>query len=201
MFSKSFARELDLAAAPSLSRSRKLKLMSKTRIPPQPAELDAMLEHHLGFEFNRFLLGWEIWNSRQFQQPALDLLRESCLIPFRLVMVFFFPRTDPKKATKFRDIFVSDYFTEDKKLWPPTLRVLLEPTPEWVSEYRLKADRQLAHITLERIDIERRGEKPWGNRPLSDMAKIVHVFINSLPPDRRRHYERCKWRKAMEITD
>jgi hypothetical protein len=150
------------------------------RIKPTQNQLDEMLRKHLSFEINRFKLGASMWNKPKYGTVADAMIRESCLIHMRLLFDFFHPRsTDPKKLRKYEDVFVTDYL--------PGFRKDLG-SPDWLQQYRDKLDWQLAHLTMKRIEIEK---KRWWQpeEPFKHLESLISEFLAALPVKTRALYD------------
>jgi hypothetical protein len=151
------------------------------RVPPTQSQLDEMLRKHLSFEINRFRVAASAWNKRKYGNVVDAMIRESCLIHMRLLLDFFYPRVDPKKA-KFDDVFVTDYLPEKAQLHKEFQNLLAEPL--WLQDYRNQLDWRLAHLTMKRIDFEKnpawRPEKQFGH-----LERLICEFVSALPEKTR----------------
>ena len=157
----------------------------RTRTPPTPGQLGAMLQKHLSFEINRFRLAASFWGKRRHDRLVDAMIRESCLIHLRLLLDFFYPRYDPE-SSRYEDVFVSDYLPERDQM-PPELHRLLEKPP-WLEDYRNQLDWRVAHLTLKRIGFER--QPAW--EPLEQFAhmeKLISLFLTALPPEMARLFD------------
>ena len=169
--------------------SRKTK-KAKRRDPPATKLLDEMLNTHLSFEINTFLLGELLWNGNGDRSTRVDLLRESCLIHMRLLLAFFYPRPKELKFSPYRDIFITDYISTDKSRWPDRLKGLIDPPPAWLADFRRKLNLQLAHLTLDRIHLEETDLHRWDVKtPFRHVGLLIDEFLEALPPERRRLYD------------
>lgn len=104
------------------------------------------------------------------------MIRESCLVHFRLLLDFFYPRVCPERS-KYEDVFASDFF-------PNGLPPELEQQPEWLEDYRNQLDWRLAHLTLKRLEFE---QWPyWDPIPeFAHMQSTIELFLAALPEEQR----------------
>src|SRR5882762_3670729 len=100
-----------------------------------------MFRKHLSFEINRFRIAASMWGKSNYGSVVDAMIRESCLIHMRLLLDFFYPRIDPKKSTKFEDVFVTDYLPEKTQLRKELQELLTQPS--WLQDYRDKLDWRL----------------------------------------------------------
>lgn len=156
------------------------------RIQPTQDQLDEMLRKHLSFEINRFRLAASLWGKPKYGTAADAMIRESCLIHMRLLLDFFYPRADPKKASKYEDVFVTDYLRENTRL-SEEFQKLLTP-PLWLQQYRNKLDWQLAHLTMKRIEYETiRGWQP--EKQFKHLESLISEFLAALPVKTRALFD------------
>jgi hypothetical protein len=151
-------------------------------IPPKQDQLDQMLRKHLSFEINRFRIAASMWGKPKCGSVADAMIRESCLIHMRLLLDFFYPRIDPTKKRKFEDVFVVDYLPEKTQLRKEFQDLLAEPS--WLQDYRDQLDWRLAHLTMKRMDFEK---KPaWQpEKQFRHLERLICEFISALPEKTR----------------
>lgn len=157
----------------------------KPRQKPSPAELNSMLRTHVSFEINRFRVAAAQWGKCTYGVPVDAMVRESCLIHFRLLLDFFYPRASAT-GSKFEDVFASDYLPELDLLTLEFRELLAEPS--WLQGYRDQLDWRLAHLTLKRIRFERR--PAW--EPRAQFAHVEHLitqFLAALPCEMRALFD------------
>jgi hypothetical protein len=161
------------------SNTENQNMAQKNRTQPSPDQLRRMMRLHLSFEIGRFRKAASLWGEHKYGDTQDEMIRESCLIHMRLLLDFFYPRTNPNKS-RFEDLFVSDYLPPEAKLREPLMGLLKEPP--WLAEYRNQLDWRLAHFTLKRLDFEQR--PVW--KPLEQFAhleRLITEFLRALPPD------------------
>jgi len=122
------------------------------------------------------LLNYEIWmfretckqlNSCQQTQFERNLLLESLSVHVRLLIEFFY---NDKKYPN--DLVAQDFL-------PITINWKNErpPLTDLLKEAKNKADKQLAHLSLWRVKIEKDGKKGWNWDGIKrDMEKIIEKF-------------------------
>ncbi|MBU2036809.1 hypothetical protein KJ866_01195 [Patescibacteria group bacterium] len=126
-------------------------------------------EEHLNYEMDMFL---ETCNQLNFGQKTIferNLLLESLPAHTRILIEFFYNG----KNKKYPNDLVAQDFLPDSINWRnerPLITELLE-------EAKNKADKQLAHLSLWRVKIERDNKKGWDwNGIKRDMEKIIEKF-------------------------
>jgi hypothetical protein len=152
----------------------------RTRTAPTPDQLKAMLRKHLSFEINRFRLAASFWGKCQHDRLVDAMIRESCLIHFRLLLDFFYPRIDPQ-FSKHNDIFVSDFLPDPEAIRPEFRELLKEPP--WLKGYRDQLDWRLAHLTLNRFQFE--GHRWEASQQFQHVERLISLFLADLPGDLR----------------
>ncbi|MBZ5611146.1 MAG: hypothetical protein LAP38_23025 [Acidobacteriia bacterium] len=164
----------------------------KPRSRPTRDELERMMKH-LSFEINRFRIGASRWPAGDQPDqcrpgvPVDAMIRESCLLHFRLLLDFFYPRIDPAKSV-FDDIFVTDYFLDSTRL-SPTFQKLLE-TPQWLSEYRDMLDWRLAHLTMRRFEFEAPPHRFWNPaEQFGHIEKLITEFLNAIDDEMKSLFD------------
>jgi hypothetical protein len=157
--------------------------MSKApRIPPKQNQLDEMLGQHLSFEINRFRIGVSMWGEQKYGEVPDAMIRESCLIHMRLLLDFFYPRTDPTKKSKYEDVFATDYLPDVTQLSEKLQKLLMEPI--WLQDYRNQLDWRLAHLTMKRFDFAI--NPVWQpEKQFKHMERLISEFLSALPEKTR----------------
>jgi hypothetical protein len=152
----------------------------KPRSEPTLDELERMMKKHLSFEINRFRNGVSLWGASKYGVPADAMIRESCLLHFRLLLEFFYPRGNHSKSHH-EDVFVYDYLPDVSKLLPSFQRLL--EAPDWLQEYRDMLDWRLAHLTRERFKFEEPPHRVWN--PAEQFVlieQLIAEFLAALDP-------------------
>lgn len=123
-------------------------------------------------------LNYEIWMFREtcnqisFYQKTLferNLLFESLPAHTRILIEFFYNDKNNK--------YLNDLVTQD--FLPNTINWKNQrpPITELLKNAKNKADKQLAHLSLWRIKIERDGKKDWDCKGIKeDLEKIIEKF-------------------------
>jgi len=121
---------------------------------------------------------YELWIFRETckrlnlqQETTFDrnLLFESLAIHTRLLVDFFYNERNIKYPN---DLLAQDLLQNDKN-W----KEIRLPLTQTLQEGRYKADKQLAHLSLWRIKLEKDGKKSWDWLKISDdMEKIIKEF-------------------------
>ena len=159
----------------------------KLRSVPQRSDLERMMKTHLSFEINRFRNGVAFWGQVKYGVLADAMIRESCLLHFRLILEFFYPRGDPAKSP-FEDIFVSDYLPDPSKLSAEFQKLLEEP--RWLQEYRDMLDWRLAHLTRQRFKFEEPSHRVWNPREqFGHVDQLITEFLDSLDEPMRQLFD------------
>lgn len=144
------------------------------------------------YEEKEKLLQYEVWMFRETCKRLIDqesksqlprfeknLLVESLAIHTRILVDFFYNDLflNKNKKKKFdrqnpNDIIAQDFMPEEKewvKIRPPITQILYDA--------REKANKQLAHLSLWRIKLERDGKKPWDTDSISkDIESVIKKF-------------------------
>lgn len=125
------------------------------------------------------ILDYEIGMFREtckqliFSQQTIferNLLLESLAIHLRLLMEFFY---NNKKKRYPNDLIAQDFLL-NKIDW----KTQRPPKTELLENSQFKADKQLAHISLYRIEIAKNNNKGWDWKGISrDMEIIITNFI------------------------
>jgi hypothetical protein len=113
-----------------------------------------------------------MWGKSDYGDSADAMIRESCLIHMRLLLDFFYPRSDPSKS-QFEDVFVTDYLPG---------KTLAKPS--WLQDYRNQLDWRLAHLTLKRMEFQK--NPMW--RPeaqFEHLERLISEFLSALPEKTR----------------
>ena len=128
-------------------------------------------EEHLNYEIWMFR---ETCNQLNFSQKTRferNLLLESLPTHVRILIEFFYN----DKNKKYPNNLVAQDFLPETINWKnerPYITKLL-------NEAKNKADKQLAHLSLWRVKIERDGKKEWDWKSIKkDMEKIIAKFKN-----------------------
>jgi hypothetical protein len=156
------------------------------RTPPTQNQLEDMPHKHISFEINRFRLASSAWGRPQYGSLADAMMRESCLIHFRLLLDFFYPRIEPEKSP-FQDVFVTDYLP-DKTQLPQELQDLLVK-PSWLQGYRDELDWRLAHMTMKRIRFDQ--SPAWRpEKQFNHLERLISGFLLALPDHMQALYNK-----------
>ena len=144
-----------------------------------------MFQRHLSFEINRFRLAVSLWSKPKYDGLADAMIRESCLIHMRLLLDFFYPRINPKRQTKYEDIFVTDFLPDKTQLRREFQTLLAKPL--WLQAYRDQLDWRLAHLTMKRLDFEK--NPIWQpEKQFEHLEQLICEFISALPETTRSLY-------------
>ncbi|MFA6475791.1 MAG: hypothetical protein WCV68_00070 [Candidatus Paceibacterota bacterium] len=125
-------------------------------------------DEHLNYEIEMFRETCKQLNFPQ-QRFEMNLLLESLSAHTRTLIEFFYDDKDEK--------YPNDLVAQD--LLPNTINWKTErpQITELLKEARNKADKQVAHLSLWRIKIERDNKKAWNWNDVSkDMEKVVKKF-------------------------
>jgi hypothetical protein len=115
------------------------------------------------------------------------MARETCLLHFRLLLEFFYPRGDPS-GSPYNDVFVSDYLPDSSKLSPEFQQLLKEPG--WLQEYRDMLDWRLAHLTRQRFKFEESPHRIWNPaEQFGHIEKLITGFLNALDDQMRALFD------------
>lgn len=102
---------------------------------------------------------------------------ESFLVHAFCLYSFFY------KKKRFDDVCIND-FTINESVFEQnkSLKIEFEKI-----KFPIKRDKQLAHITLSRIELESRGEKPWDYEKIYILLRrTIRAFIESLSEEERK---------------
>ena len=127
-------------------------------------------EEHLNYEIDMFRETCKQLNSYQalFER---NLLLESLPAHTRTLIDFFYS----DKNKKYPNDLVAQDFLLDSIDWKKER----PPITELLTEAKNKADKQLAHLSLWRVKIEKDNKKGWNWNGISkDMEKIIEKFEN-----------------------
>ncbi|MEI6190831.1 MAG: hypothetical protein WCP24_00500 [bacterium] len=126
-------------------------------------------EEHLNYEISMFRETCDRLNFFQSSQFDSNLLLESLPAHTRTLVEFFYNDKNPKYPN---DLVAQDFLPDsvDWKKERLTITKLLD-------DAKNKADKQLAHLSLWRIKIERDNKKDWDwNGIRVDIEKIIKQF-------------------------
>ena len=152
------------------------------RTPPTQSQLDQMLRKHLSFEINRFRVAAAMWNKPKCGRVVDAMIRESCLLHTRLLLDFFYPRTEPTENRRYEDVFAVDYLPVKTQLRKDFQDLLAKPP--WLRDFRNRLDWQLAHLTIKRIDCEK--NPAWQpEKQFSHLELLISEFLSALPEKTR----------------
>ena len=128
-------------------------------------------EGHLNYEIWMFRKTCDRLNLSQKTRFERNLLLESLPIHARTLIEFFYKDKNEKYPN---DLVAQDFLTDDinwKNERPPITELL--------HGAKNKADKQLAHLSLWRVKIEKDDKKKWDwNGIRADMEKIIEKFKN-----------------------
>ncbi|NQU77186.1 hypothetical protein HQ544_00660 [Candidatus Falkowbacteria bacterium] len=126
-------------------------------------------QRELGYEICMFRETCkELFSGTRRSQFWRNLLVESFALHMRVLIDFFY--SDERKYDD--DIVAQDLLPDDvrwKELRPPLIKLL--------KEAKTKADKQLAHLSCNRIILEKEGRKGWKILEISnEINKIINFF-------------------------
>jgi hypothetical protein len=115
--------------------------------------------------------------DKDFYQFYNDLLVESLALHTRILFDFFYSKKPRKDDLIAQDLLPENLLWEEKR--PKQSEIL--------KKARHKADKLLAHLTLERIKLKKSGEKSWNFDGIKrEMDEIFKSFDNILKKSGRK---------------
>jgi len=133
--------------------------------------------NHLQYEFTMLLSVAQALASGIASQGWLsNALLESFVIHFRGLLDFFYPPA----TTKADDVLAEDYFNE-KSEWE---RLRPSPLPETLSVAKIRAHKEVAHLTYARLDVTPE-TKGWAFIDIAkEMQSLMNLFLQNAPKNR-----------------
>ncbi|MFH1565395.1 MAG: hypothetical protein ABIC82_06205 [bacterium] len=131
------------------------------------------MEDELFYEIDMFKKTcdrFSCWNELcQFRK---NLLIESLATHTRVLIDFFY--CDNKKFPD--DDIIAQDLLPDNIVWK---EIRPQELPQILKDAKVKADKQLAHLTLSRLRLERENKKGWDYKQINqEMNKIIECFNN-----------------------
>lgn len=103
-------------------------------------------------------------------QFEMNLLVESVAVHSRTLINFFYPEGTKENSN---DVTAKDFIKNWEDIKPKITQTLFDA--------KNKTDKQLAHLSIWRIKIEKDNRKGWNYEVFLDLKKVIKVFRKNLP--------------------
>lgn len=144
--------------------------MAENNIIPTQKELDENLKYEIDMLKNTY----HVWMNRKnnLNPLGINCLIESFVLHAR-VLIFFFYRNKEKYPD---DIIAQDFLSENIK-WAE----IRPEMSDFLKETKFKADKQLAHLCLGRIQLSREYNHDWDfQKVYQELNGIIELFYKTL---------------------
>ena len=127
-------------------------------------------------EYSKEHLYYEIWMLIEIskiknisEQFFINITVESFAIHLRNLIIFLYPN---KNSTKLTDVYAKDFFSD-----PQRWKTILPSLPQTLENARIRANKEVGHLTAERIAGTKDPKKSWKTKELTDeIIPILKLF-------------------------
>jgi len=137
------------------------------------------LNENLKYEIDMLKNTCRVWMNREnnLNQFGINCLVESLALHARVLIFFFYG--NKKKYPD--DIIAQDFLLENIK-WTE----IRPEMSDFLKEIKLKADKQLAHLCLGRIELAREDRHSWNfQKVYQELYEIIELFYKTLKESKK----------------
>jgi hypothetical protein len=142
--------------------------------PPPDEQLHQLAYEAVRYEMNELITCDHLLptlRSTKAKNMMWNMVLEAFVIHARNQVDFFYERSQPHPS----DVYAALYVKE----WPD----LRPAKSELLKETKKRADKQLAHLTVERIELS---SQSWDHQGITrELVALYQRFLEALPQDRR----------------